>query len=214
MKKLTKITMILFVIYIALGLTSCVSKKKLKESQELQTTYLLDQTEVKWVNSVQNIENKFSESTLKIVNEYLKSYIENTSTNENESTDVTVNIKAEDGKEKSATVGNTTVTSNGADISVKTSSTKAINKQIETLNSEWSQKYDILEKSIKTAEMKSEQRDYANLKRIELLESKLDKQSKETDKTSPTFWVVLGLVISAILFIAIRYFKVKIPFIG
>lgn len=212
MSKSEKILSIILLSLFLLSFTSCVTKKKLKESQDLQSTYILDQTEKKWTNSVQNIKSELSESILSQFNETIKSFKESSSSNENESTDVTVNITAEDGKEKSATVGNTTVTSNGADISVKTSSTKAINNQIETSNSEWSQKYDILETSLKTAEMKSEQRDYANLKRIEQLESKLDKQSKETDKKGLSFWLIIIAIVSALLFIAIRYFKVKIPF--
>jgi cobalamin biosynthesis Mg chelatase CobN len=212
MSKSEKILSIILLSLFLLSFTSCVTKKKLKESQELATTHILDVTDLRIANFKNTLKGEISEVVSQEVTSKLKEQKESSSTNENETTDVTVNITAEDGKEKSATVGNTTVTSNGADISVKTSSTKAINNQIETLNSEWSQKYDILETSLKTTEMKSEQRDYANLKRIEQLESKLDKQSKETDKKVLSFCIIIIAIVLALLFIAIKYFKVKIPF--
>lgn len=201
---------LLTLIFIGFLMTSCVSKKKLKESQDLQSTYILDQTEKKWTNSVQNIKSELSESILSKFNETIKSFKESSSTNENETTDVTVNITAEDGKEKSATVGNTTVTSNGADISVKTSSTKAINNQIETLNSEWSQKYDILETSIINVTNELNEFKTAQLKVNEELKAEKNTQSKETDKKGLSFWAVIIAIVLAVLFVAYNIYSKRL----
>lgn len=204
MKTIIKISLLFFI------LTSCVSKKKLKESQDLQSTYILDQTEKKWTNSVQNIKSELSESILSQFNETIKSFKESSSSNENETTDVTVNITAEDGKEKSATVGNTTVTSNGADVIVKTSSTKAINKQIETLNSEWSQKYNLLEKSL--INVTNELNEFKNyqLNINEDLKSKLNVKTEETDKKGLSFWVIMIALILAVLFVAYKIYSKRL----
>lgn len=206
MKTIIKISLLFFI------LTSCVSKKKLKESQDLQSTYILDQTEKKWTNSVQNIKSELSESILSQFNETIKSFKESSSSNENETTDVTVNITAEDGKEKSATVGNTTVTSNGADVTVKTSSTKAINKQIETLNSEWSQKYNLLEKSL--INVTNELNEFKNyqLNINEDLKSKLNVKTEETDKKGLSFWVIMIALILAVFFVAYKIYSKRLVF--
>lgn len=212
MSKSEKILSIILLSFFLLSFTSCVTKKKLKESQELATTHILDMTDIRLANFKNTLKGEISEVVSQEVTSKLKEQKESSSTNENETTDVTVNITAEYGKEKSATVGNTTVTSNGADISVKTSSTKAINKQIETLNSEWLQRYNLVESTLISVVNEFNEFKESQLKINEDLKAEKKTQSKETDKKGLSFWMVIIAIVSAFLFVAIKYFKVKLPF--
>ena len=201
---------LLTLIFIGFLMTSCVTKKKLKESQDLQSTYILDQTEQKWINSVQNIKSELSESILSQFNETIKSFRESSSTNENETTDVTVNITAEDGKEKSATVGNTTVTSNGADIIVKTTSNKSTDKKLETINKELTQSLNEVQNSLKTVKNELNELKKESLRIDEELKSQLETKSKETNKKGLSIWMVIIAIVSAILFVAYKIYSKRL----
>lgn len=181
-------------------------KENFAEKSELQTTQNI------WTEFVQNSETNITESLKSFFDERIKSVKENTTSNENENTDISVNIKAEDGKEKSATVGNTTITSNGADITVKTSSTKVLSSQLETINKELTQTITKLETSLKTLENKFNEKIDAQNSVIEKLKSELNVKSKETKKTGMSFWFTFSLIILGIL-VLLWFFGDKIPIV-
>lgn len=210
MSKIEKILSIILVGLFLISISSCVTKKKLKESQELQSTYILDQTETKFTNSVQKLESNVTEKLNKVFDEKLKEVKESTSTNENESTTISGSITAEDGKEKTATIGNTTIKSNGANLTFQTTSTKAINKQLETINKELTQSLN--EERNARISLENEFIEYVKEQNQinESLKAELEKQSKEINKKGLSFWVIIIALVSAILFIAIKFFKVRL----
>ena len=195
-----------------IGLTSCVSKKKLKESQDLQSTYILDQTDIRLANFKNTLKGEISESVSQEVTEKLKEQKETISNDENESVEVTGTLPAGE-KETSVTVGNTTIKNNGGNVSFDIKSSKQLSSQLETNNKELTQSLN--EERNARISLENELNEFKNsqLNINEDLKSKLNIKAKETDKKGLSFWLVMIAIVSAILFIAIRYFKVKIPFV-
>lgn len=123
-----------------------------------------------------------------------------------ETTEVTGTLTAEAGKEKTAVIGNTTIKSNGADISFKTntSNTKQTSKAIQEL-------YTMLDYERNLNEsFKSDINTLRN--QVVALETQLNAKSKETKKTGLPFsvWLVL-FVIVALVFVYFK-FRSKLPF--
>lgn len=212
LEKTTKPTMKAFLVFVItmLLLSGCVTKKKLKESQELQSTYILDQTEVKFTNSVQKLESNVTEKLNKVFDEKLKEVKESTTTNENESTTISGSITAEDGKEKTATIGNTTIKSNGANVTFKTTSTKYINKQLESINKELTQTITEYKESLKTIKNEFNEKIETQNKVIAELKAELEKVTKETDKKGLSFGSRLTMAIIIILAILFLIYRSKI----
>lgn len=211
MSKIEKILSIILISLFLISINSCVTKKKFKESQDLQSTYILDQTEKKWKNSVKNIKSELSESILSQFNETIKSFKESSSTNENESTSISGTLPASD-KETSVTVGNTVIKNNGGNVSFDIKSSKQLTSQLETINKELSQSLN--EERNARISLETQFSEYVKEQNQinESLKSKLDTKSKETTKKGLPLWAWMAGVVFALLFFAIKYFKVKIPF--
>lgn len=205
---------LLTLIFIGFLMTSCVTKKKLKESQELQSTYIIDQTEKKFTNSIKTIKSELKESLVSEFKETLKSFKESTSTNENESTSITATTTAEDGKEKTLTSGNTTIKTDGFNVKVETTSNKSTDKKLETINKELTQSLNEERNARISLENEFKEFKTAQLKVNEELKAEKKAQSKETNKKGLPFWVIIIAILLVLLFVAIKYFKVKIPFIN
>ncbi|MGB0896870.1 MAG: hypothetical protein ACPGRW_06080 [Flavobacteriaceae bacterium] len=149
--------------------------------------------------------NEINETLTATFNERFNS----TTTTKNESTTVSGTITAEDGKEKTATIGNTTITSNGANISFTTSSSKTMEskyvKLVQELQSEkqFSQKIQ--------SELISLKSEFANF--VSTYESEKTTKSKTVKKTGVQFgvWIIIAIVL--ILIVVIWYFRKSIPFI-
>lgn len=209
MSKIEKILSIILVGLFLISISSCVTKKKLKESQELQTTYLLDQTENKFVNSINTLESKISNSLNKEFSEKLKQATESTSSNENESTSITGTLPTSD-KETSVTVGSTVIKNNGGKVSFDIKSSKQLTSQLETINKELTQSLN--EERNARISLENEFSEYVKEQNQinESLKAQLDKQSKEINKKGLSFWVIIIALVSAILFIAIKFFNVRL----
>lgn len=214
MEKLTKTTIKIFIIYITVSLMfGCVTKKKLKESQELTTTHILDVTDIRLANLKNTLKGEISESVSQEVTEKFKEQKETISNNENESVEVIGTLPAGE-KETSVTVGNTTIKNNGGNVSFDIKSSKQLSSQLETINKELAQRLNEERNARISLENELNEFKTAQLKINEDLKSKLNVKAKETTKKGLSFWLVIIAIVSAILFIAIRYFKVKTPFLS
>lgn len=213
LEKTTKIVIALFIIFLTFGLASCVTKKKFKESQTLLEQRILSQTENRITNYTQNIKTDVKESLLSEFKETLKEIKESTTTNENETTTISGTITAEDGKDKSATIGNTVIKTNGANVTFQTTSTKDINKQLETINKELTKTITQLETSLKTIENEFNEFKNNQLKVNDELKSEKNTQTKETNRKGFNFLFIILLIIAILTYISYR-FRHKIPFIG
>lgn len=134
-------------------------------------------------------------------------------TTENETTNVSGSITAEDGKEKSVTIGGTTIKSNGANVTFETSSSKAFTKQFESQLQELETKFEQTSKELSDTKMtlsvlKSE---FANF--VSTYESEKTAKSKEVEKSGFGFGVWLIIIIAIILLLAFLYFKSKTSFL-
>lgn len=211
MSKSEKILSIILLSLLFLSFTSCVTKKKLKESQELTTTHILDVTDIRIGNLKNTLKGEISESVSQEVTKKFKEQKETISNDENESVEVIGTLPAGEG-ETSVTVGNTTIKNNGGNVSFDIKSSKQLSSQLETINKELVQRYNLVESTLISVVNEFNEFKTAQLKINEDLKSELDIKTKETDKKGLSFWLVIIAIVSAILFIAIKYFKVKLPF--
>lgn len=121
---------------------------------------------------------------------------------ENETTTIIGSIEAEEGKEKSATIGNTTIKSNGSNITFESTLNKAFNKELETINSKMEQTIEQYRNSLKTFENDFTAYKTETDKKIAELKSQLDQKNKETNKNgfAFTFIIILGIAILIYIF--------------
>lgn len=148
MKKL----LIISILFISLFGCRIVKKEYLEENYVEKTE--LKQLEQDIIYSNERLKTEISTSIALDYNEKIKQATEKTSSNESETTTVSGSIEAEEGKEKSVTVGNTTIKSNGANVSFETTNTKALSKEFESKYNELDQKYSLLEQSKKLLEIR------------------------------------------------------------
>lgn len=207
--RLIKWVIALFLIFLFNGLISCVTKKKLKESQELQSTYILDQTETKFTNSVQNLKSEISKSILSEFNETIKSFKESSTANENESASISGTLPPGE-KETSVTVGNTTIKNNGGNVSFDIKSSKQLSSQLETINKELAQSLNEERNARISLENELNEFKTAQLKVNEELKAEKKTQSKETNKKGLSFWVIMIALILAVLFVAYKIYSKRL----
>ena len=206
MKKL----LFIIAVWILLFATSCRSVKKqwvkenLTEKVELQEAKETQSQTLK--NEVEKIENKITN---------LKKSLSETQTTketseENENTTIEGTLTAEDGKEKSIQIGNTTIKSNGANVTFKTNSSKSTSKeftsQIERLESQIisiESNYRNLQSDVNTLTKEN-----TDLKR-QIEQVKTTKQ-KDVNKSGFSFGFYLWLVIILALVAVVWYFRVTI----
>jgi len=206
MKKL----LFIIAVWILLFATSCRSVKKqwvkenftekveLQEAKETQSQTLKNEVE-KIENKITNLKKSLSETqTTKETSE------------ENENTTIEGTLTAEDGKEKSVQIGNTTIKSNGANVTFKTNSSKSTSKeftsQIERLESQIisiESNYRNLQSDVNTLTKEN-----TDLKR-QIEQVKTTKQ-KDVNKSGFSFGFYLWLVIILALVAVVWYFRVTI----
>ncbi|MCB0447248.1 MAG: hypothetical protein KDD03_07010, partial [Gelidibacter sp.] len=142
LKKITVTTIISFAIYVSLMLMlfSCRTAKKEWVKENFTEKSELQEIKDNLTYSNEEVKAEIRNSLISEFSEKLKQQAEKTTNNESETTTVKGSITAEEGKEKSATVGNTTIKSNGANVTFETTSTKALSKEIESKYNELNQK--------------------------------------------------------------------------
>lgn len=204
-----KISFTLFLIYIMLLLSvmfSCrtVKKEWIKENYQSKTEALSQKEEV--LKEVKTSQVEITETLVRDFKERFKTETESNKETENENTEIEVNMVAEKGVEKTATIGDTTIKSNGANItaSIKTSkeSESKTETQIIELFSQLEQKSDIIQSN--KEDINSLKSEIANLKTSQ--ENVFTLFSKWVEKKGVKFWVITVAVL-AILFFVYRFFR-------
>lgn len=120
---------------------------------------------------------------------------------ENETTTIIGSIEAEEGKEKSATIGNTIIKSNGSNITFESTLNKAFNKELETINSKMEQTIEEHKKSLKAFEIDFEAYKLETQKKIAELQSQLYQKDKTTNKKGFTFTFIIILGIAILIYV-------------
>lgn len=202
------------ILVLCLLLFNCrtVKKEWVKENftEKSTTTQLKSSQDSTLRSEISKIETSVSKIETSV------SKIENSATSsaENETTDVSGNIVAEDGKTKSVTIGGTTIKSNGANISFKTSSSKATSKQIETFYENSERKFELQEQTI--SELRTELNSLKS--EFNVLESAYESQkqtrSKNVKKTGLSFGMWAMIIIILIVLVLLWYFRHSIPFLS
>ena len=214
LKKLTIGTILSFILYVAILLMffSCRTAKKTWVNENFASKQDISKLETTQLNSQKTLESKITNSLIIDFTEKLKLATEKTTNNETETTTTQIDIIAENGVEKKATAGNTTVTSNGANVSVQTTSSKALSKEFESKYQELSQKLDKEQKYNEHlySEINSLKSEIANLRST--YQSEKQAKTKETTKRGFTFWAVIigGLIV--VLGVAGYVFRSRITF--
>lgn len=199
LKKITVTTIISFAVYVSLMLMlfSCRTAKKEWVKENFTEKAELQSIQDNLTYSTEEVKAEIRNSLISEFSEKLKQQAEKTTNNESETTTVKGSIIAEEGKEKSATVGNTTIKSNGANVTFETTSTKALSKEFETKYNQLNQK---LEQELKYnkymyTEINSLKSEIADLRST--YQSEKQAKTKETTKRGFTFWAVIigGLIV-------------------
>ena len=214
LKKLTIGTILSFILYVAILLMffSCRTAKKTWVEENFTSKQEIQSIQDNLTYSNEEVKSEIKNSLILDFTEKLKLATEKTTNNETETTTTQIDIIAENGVEKKATAGNTTVTSIGANVSVQTTSSKSLSKEFESKYQELSQKLDKEQKynEYLYSEINSLKSEIANLRST--YQSEKQAKSKETKKTGFTFWAVLigGLIV--VFGVAGYVFRSRIPF--
>ncbi len=195
--------------------TGCrsVDKDWLKENYVSKAEATLIKTEA--LNETQRL-NAATESNLNAKYEqFVQEVKQSENSNENETTKISGTIEAEEGKEKTAEIGDTKIKSNGATISFETTSTKEISKAFESRYQQLEQK--LLEESKKTEQLQSQlnslKSEIANLRSNQ--ETEKTTKSKEKNSKGLTFGAVITILIILVIVGLVWYYWSKIKlFLG
>lgn len=207
MKKLIAIST-LFILF-----TSCRSVKKEWVKENFTEKSEISQLKANYSNLKNTLKTEINETLILEINEKLKQEKVYESSSKNETTTVSGSISAEDGKEKSVTIGSTTIKSNGANVTFKTSSTKEFTKQFESHLQELEIRLQesLLEISILRSENNSIKSEFANFKST--YDREKTSESKTVKKSGLSFGTWLILIIIIIVIVLIWYFRKSIPFL-
>lgn len=157
--------------------------------------------------------SKLETSVSKIETSISNSETSSTSETESQTTTVTGTITAEEGKEKSVTIGGTTIKSHGANVTFETTSSKAISKEFQESFQQISK--ELQEKSVKLQEVQTElislKSEFASF--VSTYQSEKNAKTKEVKKTGFQFgvWILIAVVLIVLVFI--WYFRKSIPFL-
>ena len=205
LKKITVTTIISFAVYVSLMLVlfSCRTAKKEWVKENFTEKSELQEIRDNLTYSNEEVKAEIRNSLISEFSEKLKQQAEKTTNNESETTTVKGSIIAEEGKEKSATVGNTTIKSNGANVTFETTSTKALSKEFETKYNELNQKLE--------QELKYNKYMYTEINSLKSEIAKITSNQK-TEKTNKTRTVSkkqigLGIVILIVIGLILYFFN-------
>lgn len=188
-------------------LISCRTAKKEWVKENYAEKSELTQLEQNISNLSNSLKNEISETLILDFTEKLKQATESSSENENETTIVSGSVEAEEGKEKTATIGDTKISTNGFNISFEIEKNREIKKEFEsyradneifkreTLDRIESLVSDIKEKNLKITQLENDIKTIA------------ESRSKEVKKSGFGTWIYLIGFLVVIL--AIGYFYVK-----
>lgn len=136
-----------------------------------------------------------------------------TTENQTENTTVSGSITAEEGKEKSVTIGGTTIKSLGASVTFETTSSKAISKEFQESFQQISK--ELQEKSVKLQEVQIElnslKSEFSNF--VSTYQSEKNTKTKEVKNTGFPFGVWILIAIVLIVLAVVWYLRKSIPFL-
>ena len=157
--------------------------------------------------------NELSKITQEIITNFTQKLQEQKSkVSESESTDVSGTITAEDGKQKYVTIGNTTIKSDGANVTFKTSSN--ISKEFESRYKELEENDKKQSIHISTLERRLDSV-IINQKQMKVEQDIIKtNQTKSVKKSGLSFGSWFILIIVAIVLVAIWFFRKSIPFLS
>ena len=206
-------TIIILVIFLSLFVQSCRTAKKNWVEENFTSKTEIQAFQETFETSIETVKTETSETISEIRKEVSNSRSTNETTSESENTTVTVDITAEDGKEKSATVGGTTITSNGANVKVTTNSSKEVSREFQEKFQEISMQLNSEKQLRETlqSELTSLKKEFADFR-----------SSQQTEKTTKTVtvkkkwftapaWIIIALVLLAVG--VLWYFRKSIPFL-
>lgn len=120
---------------------------------------------------------------------------------ENETTTIIGSIESEEGKEKSAIIGNTTIKSNGSNITFESTLNKSFNKELETVNAKMEQTVEEYRNSLKTFENDFTSYKTETDRTIAELKAQLDQKNKTTNKKGFSFTFIILAVVCVLIYI-------------
>lgn len=194
-------------------LFSCRTVKKEWVQEHFAEKSELSQLAQKTQETQKTLKSEISEALILEFSQKLKQETSSSTSQENESTSVSGTIVAEEGKEKSATIGNTTIVSNGANISFQTTNSSSITKAFESKYQELESKYQEAQQTISTlqSQYNSLKSEFANFRST--YESEKNSSSRTVTKSGWSFKTWLILIAIILVIAAVLYFKKKIPFL-
>lgn len=188
-------------------LFSCGTVKKEWVKENFTSKEDLQSIQDNLTYSNEEVKKEIKESLIYDLTEKFKESSNKSSESENETTTIKGSITAEDGKEKSATVGNTTIKSNGANVTFETTNTKAMTKEFESKYNELNKKLDQEQNYSEYlhTEINSLKSEIANLRSS--YESEKTAKTKEVVKSGFSFGFIIIGVFVIIIGLVILYFR-------
>jgi hypothetical protein len=202
LKKITITTIISFIVYVSIILLffSCRTVKKDWVEKNFVANETLKTIEENLTYSNESIKEEIKVSLYDEFSQMLKE----TFKSENETTTTTGTIEGVEGVEKSVTIGNTTIKSNGANVSFQTNNTKVYESLIKDLK-EVNKTQEQTNKELFEENLLLERKYIETQKRIETLEKTI---SKTVTKKQLGFGILLILIVVFLGYLANKRFKV------
>lgn len=199
MKTIIKIFLLFFV------LTSCVTKKKLIEYQQAESTRVLDIVDVRTNKAIETLKSDVLETLNKKEQETTKEERNTNTTHENESINVIGTLEPKE-KETSVSVGGTTIKNNGGNVSFEITSSKEYKAERESLIKEFSKVIEEERNARISSEISLQQQIDYLVKENEVLKHENEIRTKEVNKKGLPIWIwiAVGLVC---LFFVLRFIK-------
>jgi len=202
LRKITITTIISFIVYVSIILLffSCRTVKKDWVEKNFVANETLKTIEENLTYSNESIKEEIKVSLYDEFSQMLKE----TFKAENETTTTTGTIEGVDGVEKSVTIGNTTIKSNGANVSFQTNNTKLVESLLKDFN-EVTKTQEQIYKELFEENLLLEKRYLESEKRIETLEKTI---SKTVTKKQLGFGILAILIVGFLGYLANKKFKV------
>lgn len=205
MSKQEKILSVILLSLFLLSFSSCVTKKKLIESQQAESTRVLDIVDVRTNKAIETLKSDVLETLNKKEQKTAKEEKKTNTAHENESINVIGTLEPKE-KETSVSVGGTTIKNNGGNVSFEITSIKEYKAEIESLSKEFIKVIDEERNARISSEINLQQQIDYLVKENEVLKHENEIRTEEVNKKGLPIWIwiTLGLVC---LFFVLRFIK-------
>lgn len=192
MSQIEKILSIILLSLFLLAFTSCVTKKKLQESQQAESTRVLDIVDIRTNKAIETLKSDVLETLSKKEKETTKEEKKTNTAHENESINVIGTLEPKE-KETSVSVGGTTIKNNGGNVSFEITSTKEYKAERESLIKEFGKVIEEERNARISSEINLQQQIDYLVKENEVLKHEKEQRSKEVNKKGLSFWVLITI---------------------